>query len=265
MIVSLLYHDVIESADFSSSGMGGAGAAKYKLDIARFKAQLEMLRLLRVDASVPVERALSTDTALVLLTFDDGGASAYAPIAGLLEANGWVGHFFVIGDRIGSPRFLTAHEIRDLHNRGHLIGAHSWSHPPQFARLPFTRLLDEWRRSCDSLAQILGAPVTVGSVPGGSYSRHVAQAAEQSGIRILMTSEPELRADRVGDCLVLGRFGVFRETSDATVANLVRGRRAARQRQWIAWNGRKFVKSVAGAPYEAIRERLLRRKYGGGA
>jgi len=77
---------------------------------------------------------------------------------------------------------LPAEQIRDLHQRGHIIGSHSCSHPKRMSFCSRAELLQEWGRSCEILAGILGAPVTVASVPGGFYSRAVAEAAAEAGI-----------------------------------------------------------------------------------
>src|SRR5436309_14436796 len=103
---SIMYHDVVEDGDFTSSGFPGEGANVYKLTRENFEHHLDAIR------------APGT-----LLTFDDGGASFHHPIAGMLEARGWRGYFFITTDRIGTPGFLTEAELRDLHARGHIIGS----------------------------------------------------------------------------------------------------------------------------------------------
>ena len=198
----------------------------------------------------------------LLLTFDDGGTSALAPTADLLEKHGWRGHFFMTTDYVGTPGFLSAAQLRDLHARGHVIGSHSCSHPARMALCSREQLLREWRQSREVLAEILGVPVTVASVPGGYYSRAVAEAANEAGIRVLFNSEPTTRLAMVGDCLVVGRYTVYRGMSARAAAALAAGRRLPRWRQAFWWNVKKAAKAVGGRTYLALRERLLRRAYG---
>src|SRR5262245_12587099 len=98
MPLALLYHDVLESGSYDSSGFPGAGAARYKLSLGEFQAHLAAIAAVSATAAPP------------MLTFDDGGSSS-CRIATELERYGWLGHFFVTTDRIGSPGFLNAGQI----------------------------------------------------------------------------------------------------------------------------------------------------------
>ena len=77
--------------------------------------------------------AQALDPSSWLITFDDGGVSALQTTADLLEKYGWRGVFFVTTDRIGTPTFLNADHVRELHRRGHVIGSHSCSHPERMS------------------------------------------------------------------------------------------------------------------------------------
>src|SRR6267142_6010714 len=101
----------------------------------------------------------------VLLTFDDGGESAYGCVADLLERAGWRGHFLITTDFLDRPGFVTRAQVRDLAARGHEIGSHTCSHPTPMAGCRWEHLVDEWTRSTAVLADVLGAPVRLASVP----------------------------------------------------------------------------------------------------
>ncbi len=204
------------------------------------------------------------DAGRLLLTFDDGGASAFGPIADLLETRGWRGHVFVTTDYLGAPGFLDAAQLRELHRRGHVIGSHSCSHPKRMSACSRAQLRDEWRRSCAVLADVLGEAVTAASVPGGYHSRAVAETAAEAGVRVLFTSEPTTRAHTVGGCLVLGRYTVYRGMAAGSAAALAAGRRLARWRQALWWKVKKVAKAVGGQAYLSLREKVLARRYGAG-
>jgi peptidoglycan/xylan/chitin deacetylase (PgdA/CDA1 family) len=164
----------------------------------------------------------------------------------LLEVRGWRGHFLVPTDFIGKASFLSAEQIRLLHSRGHVIGSHSCSHPRHMAHCSWDQLVSEWSRSCAILSEILGEPLTVASVPNGSYSRRVAEAAALAGIRVLFNSEPTTRARQVHDCFVVGRYSIDARTSAASAVHLVSGRPWRRLHQAVAWNLKKVVKALGG-------------------
>lgn len=241
-----MYHDVIESGDYAASGFPGHGAAVYKLDRQDFARHLEAIR------EAIGERE-------VCLTFDDGGVSAYETVAEMLEQYGWRGYFFVTTDWIGRPGFLNAEQIRELDRRGHLIGSHSCSHPARLARISWEQILREWKESSDRLAKIVGHPVNIASVPGGYYSRNVALAAAQAGIRTLYTSEPTARVQLVEGCRVLGRYVVQRGMGPEWSAGLAAGRIAPRLQQGAWWKAKQVAKTLGGELYLSVRESILKK------
>jgi peptidoglycan/xylan/chitin deacetylase (PgdA/CDA1 family) len=243
--LSIMYHDVVEGGDSVSSGFTGPGADVYKLDRREFARHLEAIR------------AAAGNKAL--LTFDDGGVSAYEPVAGMLEQFGWRGYFFIATDWIGRPGFLNAQQIRQLNQRGHVIGSHSCSHPARMAREPWERLVAEWKESSDRLAAIIEHPVKVASVPGGYYSRRVARAAAQAGIETLFTSEPTASVRMVDGCHVLGRYTIQRGMGPEWAAGFAAGKIAPRLRQALLWNAKGIAKAMGGEAYLRAREAILRR------
>jgi len=119
-------------------------------------------------------------------------------------------------------------------------------------------LVDEWRRSTDVLAQVLGEKVRVASVPNGSFSRRVAAAAAAGGVAALFTSEPTVMCGVVDGCVVIGRFSIKRDTPAATAAALCTGAAAVRLRAFAFWNLKKVAKRLGGRAYRAVRGAVYR-------
>ncbi|HET7550271.1 MAG TPA: polysaccharide deacetylase family protein [Gemmatimonadaceae bacterium] len=260
--LGLEYHDVIAGNEFDSSGFPGAASASYKLSECDFVAHLDAIGATGAHVSRADRMAsMESHATPVFLTFDDGGVGALSQTAPLLEARGWVGHFFVVSDRIGTAGFLDADGIRELHRRGHLVGSHSCSHPLRFSGLSMSDMVREWKDSRTVLEDILHAEVTTASVPGGYYRTPAAEAAAQAGYRTLFTSEPMTRVRKVRGCLVLGRYSIRRSTTPAIASALVVGRGAARGRQWATWNAKKVIKAAGGNVYLAIREVIFERAH----
>jgi peptidoglycan/xylan/chitin deacetylase (PgdA/CDA1 family) len=257
----LLYHDVVESTDWDSSGFTGPGTAKYKMSRAEFEAHLAAIAKVRdTVSSTAHDLANSSDETLpFLLTFDDGGESAATRIAGQLEKYKWRGHFFVTASQIGKKGFLNAEQIRFLRKEGHVIGSHSFSHPVRMSHCSEEELTDEWTRSIEILSDILGERVDTASVPGGYYSDRVGKTAAEAGVRILFNSEPTTAIQEAKGCMVVGRYNIFRGTPPGVSGDLVSLRSRARARQWLYWNLKKIAKKSAGRPYLAARQWLLRK------
>jgi peptidoglycan/xylan/chitin deacetylase (PgdA/CDA1 family) len=256
--LSLEYHDVVDGGDFDVSGFPGAGPASYKLTRADFESHLDAIaRRVRRSPSRAVDWLAATTTSRPLfLTFDDGGLGASMCIAEALERRGWRGHFLVTAQRIGSPTFLSAAHIRELHAGGHVIGTHSYSHPTRMGACSREQILEEWRRSAGILADILAEPVVVGSVPGGFYKRAVAEGAAQAGLRLLFTSAPTTGCWMVDGCLVVGRYTVRRWSSPSTVAALAVGSLRPRAAQWVVFRSMDLMRTIAGDHYTRLRERF---------
>ncbi len=232
-------------SDPAESGFQSASANRYKLSVEQFDAHLA--------------RLASVDSPLLpfSLTFDDGGESYYSQIADRLERLNWRAHCFVPTDFIDRPGFLTRHQLRELDQRGHHIGAHSASHPARMSACSQTVLHNEWRESVNVLQDILGRAVHLASVPGGYYSPAVAAAAEAAGICTLFTSEPVTHARSVGACTVVGRFAV-RDYNAATLsAQLVRRAPWTRWAMWADWNAKALCKPILGPAYTRVADWLM--------
>jgi peptidoglycan/xylan/chitin deacetylase (PgdA/CDA1 family) len=252
--LSILYHDVVETGAYDHSGFRGPSANSYKLEHGDFAEHLESIASVLHNRPATVFDLLKAPGGKLrfLLTFDDGGSSA-CRIAEMLEQRGWLAHFFVTTDYIGTSGFLTPQEIRSLHSHGHVIGSHSCSHPRRMSTCSSQALETEWKLSTEVLSQLLGVRVTVASVPGGDYSHSVAAAAAKVGMQALFTSEPTSRCHRVGNCWILGRYGVAQGTSASLAADLAAGSFLPCLEQRLFWNVKKVLKRVAGSTYDRVR------------
>jgi peptidoglycan/xylan/chitin deacetylase (PgdA/CDA1 family) len=255
----LIYHDVLPDTGLDDSGFRGADALSYKLPETQFRRHLDLIAA-ALGSHVPVclaePPALTMERALVL-TFDDGGASAPTRVLPALRERGWRAHFFVTTDFIDKPGFVTVAGLRELHAAGQLVGSHSASHPARISHLAHDALRREWRDSRQRLEDLLGAAVTVASVPGGYYSRAVAAAAAEAGIRVLFTSEPRRSVIRVDDIAVVGRFSITRRTGEGDVTSLASGRQATAMQQRLAWDAKKVAKRLGGEVWLAVRRKIF--------
>lgn len=233
-VATLMYHEVTD--DPRSSGFQRPAALPYTYTRAAFARHLDAV------AAGPHAPELVGDIAFgdggrhVLLTFDDGGASAlYA--AEQLARRGWKGHFFVITARLGERTFLNRADVRTLREAGHAVGSHSHTHPDIFRRLTSAQMDAEWRVSRDILEALLGEPCTAASVPGGDSSEAVLASAAAAGFRWIFTSEPELQPRRVGGMWVLGRAILKASDSPDLVRALVSFRGWERAALWRRLGG----------------------------
>jgi peptidoglycan/xylan/chitin deacetylase (PgdA/CDA1 family) len=250
---TLGYHDVSGLSERDAVGFPGPMAALYKLQPEHFSAHLDAI------AASPVAPALADGASRAILTFDDGGASN-AWIAAELERRGWRGAFFIVTEKIGAPGFLGAEQIRALAERGHEVGSHSHTHPTRMAALGARELQQEWQRSRELLAELLGSPPRSAAVPGGSLSQAVIAQAAAAGYERLFTSNPRARAVRHEHLRVLGRYTIWAADAPELAAKLIGGAPAPRARRWIAWEARSAARRLSPRAYGAVRAYAARRR-----
>jgi peptidoglycan/xylan/chitin deacetylase (PgdA/CDA1 family) len=252
-----MYHDVV-AGDADSSGFPGPGPARYKVSLTTFIRQLDSIGRAVSGPPAVAEDLIAPGAPGTSwsLTFDDGGSAALLAAEELARRR-WRAHFFIVTDLIGTPGFADAAAIRALREMGHLVGAHSASHPDRMSSLSFGDVLGEWRTSVAGLADVVGEDIATASVPGGFYKRDVAVAADRAGVAVLFTSEPVRTPRSVGDCLVVGRYAIVRTTSADEAAKAARGESLRWIRQYGAWNLRKPLKAIGGRHYRRIRRAVL--------
>jgi len=140
-------------------------------------------RLFRILART--SRVLKHAGPIVSFTFDDIPVTA-SQGAGLLEAANARGAFYISGGLLGKPgptgRYADRQEVLELHNRGHEIGCHTYSHTraATSSKSDFAEQLD---RNREFLAGITGGMPKSFAFPFGSVStsaKYVARARYSS-------------------------------------------------------------------------------------
>jgi peptidoglycan/xylan/chitin deacetylase (PgdA/CDA1 family) len=246
-----MYHDLL-GLDHDTKA---SGPDVYSVTLEDFHEHLESID--RSVASPPQRGDSLSDVATPwMLTFDDGGVSGLA--AGQeLARRGWPGHFFIVTDVVGHPGYMDWDQIRALAKMGHVIGSHSCSHPDRMAACTYAQLLDEWSRSAAVLEEELGRQVPTASVPGGLYSKAVGRAAAAAGYRTLFTSLPSQKVGSIDGCMLIGRFGIRRDTTATLAAAAAAGRPVPWIRQRAAWTLRGAAKALTGRHYDTMRRAVL--------
>lgn len=201
--IALLYHEVID--DYSESGFQNKDNLAYMHKTEVFRKHLEIFKNHLNSGISKVENHL--------FTFDDGGISNLKS-ARILEENYWKGIYFITTKRIETPGFLAKQDIRTLHQKGHIIGSHSHTHPMIFRSLTYVQMLEEWKVSKEILEEILGEEILHCSVPGGDSDLKTYESAVEAGFKYIFDSEPIVETRKLQNADIFGRFSVKAQTSD---------------------------------------------------
>ncbi len=261
--VTLMYHDVFDADSLTGSGFSGVRGNRWSLQRKEFEQHMRLLAryLDGVPTTVNDLAPAGPELPPVMLSFDDGGVSAYTVIMDVLERYGWKAQFFVPTDFIGKAHFLNAAQIRALRLRGHVIGSHSRSHPSMISRKDSISLRAEWSDSLARLSDILGEKVDSASLPGGDYSRSVGEAASWAGVKALFTSEPMSWVRRVDRCALFGRYAIRGGMAYDREVRLIRGSYLIRSAESLSWTIKKLAKAVGGETYLRLRTAGLEYRY----
>lgn len=246
--IVLMYHDVYRDSP-SESGFQNATAIKYKVNADSFEEHVAAID------SYMREHKLSPRT--VEFTFDDGGVSFLNIVAPILEKYGFRGKFYISTGYIGSKGFLNADQIRELNNRGHIIGSHSHSHPERMSAMSVADINNEWRISQGLLAEVLGTTPTYASIPNGYQSKDVLNAMTSAGISVIDTSATTTRQSKFNNATVRGRYAITDDTTVEEVIQLISSP-MCRFKKSVRWQVLSVSKKILGDSYLKIRSFLAK-------
>lgn len=150
----------------------------------------------------------------VIITMDDSRETQFVNAVPILKTRGFTATFYVFTNSIDMEGYLSAKQIRLLHDRGHEIGSHTVYHP-FLTRMPSVAgQEEEIRKSKGVLEALIGAPVTTFAHPFGLSDEMtvdlVASAGYSSarGLRHERYHTADARYD-LGAYIVTGNYSAF--------------------------------------------------------
>ncbi|MFN2439232.1 MAG: polysaccharide deacetylase family protein [Chitinophagaceae bacterium] len=166
----------------------GSSMIEYDVKIQAFKDQMKSLADSGYKTITPDEYVayLTTGAPLpdkpVMLTFDDTDKEQYTIGAAEMNKYGFKGVFFLMTISIGRPNYMTKEEIKNLSDRGHIIGAHTWDHHR------VTKYTDEdWDKqlseSSKKIEAITGKPVKYFAYPFGLWNQEAIPQLQKRGMQ----------------------------------------------------------------------------------
>ena len=249
-ICTLMYHDVYTTS-IRDSGFNIDSNYQYKLHVSIFEEQIrgiaDYLKLHNVDKDY------------IQLSFDDGGVSFYTIIMPILEKYGFKGFFYIATKYINSEGFLTEAMIKEMSDRGHIIGGHSHTHRQRMNDLSNADLLEDWGKCLKILADITGKECTVASLPNGFISDSIICVLKELGIKELYTSEPTEFLRINGEMSIRGRYGIRSTMNTNNVLAVAfddKYKRNLRRKKAVL----NLAKKIMGNSYIKIREIVFRYK-----
>jgi len=156
----------------------------YTVSINSFKEQLKLLADSGYHSVLPgqLNDYLIKGTPLpskpFMLTFDDTRQEHYSIAAPEMEKYGFKGVFFVMTIPIGRPNYMTTEQIKELSDRGHVIGSHTWDHH-NVKQLKEEDWPVQIGKPNEKLQAITGKPVLYFAYPFGVWNDAAVEAIKK--------------------------------------------------------------------------------------
>ncbi|GAB3817231.1 hypothetical protein GCM10028895_13160 [Pontibacter rugosus] len=115
-----------------------------------------------------------------MLTFDDTNLSQYEVAAPVLEKYGFKGVFFVMTVSLGRPRYMSKQQVRELAEKGHTIGSHTWDHH-NVKKYAVNDWLTQVEKPKQVLEEIVGHPITYFAYPFGLWNSEAIPELKNRG------------------------------------------------------------------------------------
>ena len=245
--IVLMYHDIY-TCDTTESGFQRKRDLPYKISALSFEEHVKTIKYYCENNRVSQEH--------VVFTFDDGGKSFSTVVAPILEKYGFKGLFFISSKFIGLENFLSEDDIIELHNHGHIIGSHAYSHKHLY-KLTDAQVDNEWRISITALSKIIGEKIVYASIPNGDTSKRVLEFALKNGIKHIYTSEPTTQVKMFDGMEVIGRYVLLSDSTNEYVMSIIlsKKKRLILSCKRIAL---KIIKSILGANYIQLKNFLFK-------
>lgn len=196
---------------------------------------------------LPVICAAETARNEIAISFDDGPAVNYTPeTLQVLKDHQVQAAFFCIGNRINQNGEL----LSQIHQQGHMIGNHSYSHHFWFDMFSAKKMLADLKMMDSSMQTVLGLQPKLFRPPYGVTNPNLKKAIIKGGytpvgwsVRSMdtVTNNKEKLLDKINRSLAPGAVYLFHDTSKTTLDVLP-----------------EFIRTVRAKGYEIVRlDKLL--------
>jgi peptidoglycan-N-acetylglucosamine deacetylase len=167
--------------------------------------------------------AAQTDQKMIAISFDDGPVPEYTPqLLEILKEHQVPAAFFCIGKRVAAHEAL----FKQVHEEGHIIGNHSYSHATWFDLYSSKKMTADLQQMDAAMKKVLGLSPRLFRPPYGVTNPNLAKAIRKGGyipvgwnVRSLDTviKDDQKLLQKVVKGIRPGAVILFHDTSKATL------------------------------------------------
>jgi len=194
-----------------------ASMKDYIVQVADFKAQMKALADSGYHTISPDQlyNYLTTGAALpskpVVLTYDDTDEEQYSIAAPEMDKYGFKGVYFIMTISIGRPNYMTKEQIKELADKGHTIGGHTWDHH-DVRKYEGEDWDKQFTTPKEKLEAITGKPVNYFAYPFGAWNERAIPELNKRGyiaaFQLSTKRDPQQPLYTVRRILVAGTWSV---------------------------------------------------------
>ncbi len=248
LIPILMYHDVVSDRAKSNHVGSHEMTPLYNVSVSQFSSQMAVLADNGFTCPALSDiSSLKPDGKYAVLTFDDGLKGNYIEAFPILKKYGFKGNFFVVTGSIGTSRFMTWDQLKELVADGMYVQSHTESHK-SLQVLDKEQVRFELTESKRRLEKKLRIAVNAISFPHGSYNKEILSIAEQEGYDLICTSD--VRREKHDNFLrkpvVLGRFAMTTEIDILAFRKIINGSTGEYIKRRAVKEAKNAVKKILG-------------------
>ena len=170
----------------------------------------------------------------IAISFDDGPVYEYTPhILQVLRENNVPAAFFCIGHRMVEHGEL----LKQVHDEGHIIGNHSFSHTPMFDLMPAKQMLHDVKKTDMAMKETIGMQPKLFRPPYGVTTPAMKKVMQRGGYAAIgwsirsydtMARDPKKLLNKLTRLLKPGAIILLHDTMQVTLSILPQFIQAAR-------------------------------------
>lgn len=162
----------------------------------------------------------------VVITVDDAGKGNHQFMLPVFKNLGLKVYIFVptcfISKGSDKSTYMSASQIKEFADEGHIVGSHSHTHPKNISLLSMNEIANEWKQSKEILENITDKEVVSGSIPGGFYSYSQLNIMKDLGYKEIFNSIPTFKEKNLGNVKIAGRFSIENHTTNDDLEKILK-------------------------------------------
>lgn len=117
----------------------------------------------------------------MMLTYDDTGLDQYTVALPAMEKYNFKGAFFVMTVSLGRPRYMSKEQVKELSDKGHTIGSHTWDHH-NVKKYQGQDWVTQIEKPTKTLEAITGKPIKHFAYPFGLWNKEAIPELKKRGM-----------------------------------------------------------------------------------